>query len=111
MSLETSWAVMRILLRFCSVKMGKSGRGWPLLSNVTLEAKIEMKSFALSHVDEMTSKSFVIMDTDALYLFGICLEIIQNFRKPICLLSTLTCTACVQLHVVFSRSLLQQVSY
>lgn len=55
--------------------MGKLGRGWSFSSNVEFEAKIVAKSFALSYEEEMTSGPFLIVDTDALRLFRIWVEI------------------------------------
>lgn len=53
--------LIKLLLRLCSLKWGMSGRGWP--SYVELEPKIELKSYALSDKEEMTSEPFIIVDT------------------------------------------------
>lgn len=69
--------VIKILLRLCYMRRGKSKRGYPISSNVELELKIEAKSFA-SDEDDMTSMPFIIVITDSLPLFRIRLEISPN---------------------------------
>lgn len=64
-NLETSRAVMVVLLGLCSVRRGKLWRGWSLSSNVDIEAKFEAKWFALSVEEDMTSGPIIIMDTVA----------------------------------------------
>lgn len=65
---------MKMSLRLCSVRRGRSGMGWPLLSNVEFKAKIDAKSFALSDEDEITSGPFKLVGTDVLPLLSIWLE-------------------------------------
>lgn len=54
-----------ILHSLCFVRRGKSGKGWPLSSNMELETKFIAKSFVLTDEDEIISGTFMIADTDA----------------------------------------------
>lgn len=72
-SLETFRSVVKeIMMRLCSVRWVKSGRGCPVYSSAELEVKLEAKGFGLS-VEE-----FIKVGTAALSLFLIWLEISQN---------------------------------
>lgn len=69
---------MTILLRFCSVRLGKLVMGWPLSSNIEFEVKIETKSFVLSVEEYMTSGRIIIVSTIALPPFVIWWGVFQN---------------------------------
>lgn len=60
-SLGTSRAVIEILLWLCSLRVGTSGRGCRLSSNVVT---LVMKSFASSEADKMTSLTFITVDSE-----------------------------------------------
>lgn len=61
MTMGTSCAVIEILQIYCSVRGEKAGRGWPLASNMEIEAKLIAKSLTLFNKDE-------IAGTNRLYL-------------------------------------------
>lgn len=88
----------------------KFGVGFPSSSNIELEAKIVVKSFALSDEHKINSGLFMIVDMDLLLLLRIWLENFQTARDPSRLLSTLDLTAYAELHFELSRTLLQLLS-
>lgn len=75
-----------------------------MFSNTELQIKIQVKSFDLSDVQDITSGPFII-ETDALLLFIICLVIIQNSLEPICLFSTLASGPFVHSYTLHSPEL------
>lgn len=76
--------------------------GWTLSSGV--EAKIVAKKFVISDGDEITSRRFMIVGTDALPLLRIRLGVFQNSRDPSRLLLTFDCL-CINALCIFYKSL------
>lgn len=60
------------------------------MTNVDLQAKIEVKNLDLFDEEKLTVGPYII---DVLTVFKICLAIFQDFRTPISLFSTLAWTA------------------
>lgn len=80
--------IIKILLRFCSVKQTKSERK---CSNVELDAK----------TDRMASGTFIIVSAVTLLLLIIWLVILQNSQGPMFLFSNLVWADCASLQFAF----------
>lgn len=77
-NLENSRVVTVTLLRSCSVRRENFVSGSSLPYNVDLQSKIEAKMFALSDLEDITSETFIIVDTTVLTLFIIRVGIFLN---------------------------------